>query len=75
MKKLDLHKIKYEDAERAVEQFINDSWNWKPEEEGEIITGHSSSMRNMVIGVLRTYGVEYDVGGPLKINDTFIRIY
>lgn len=75
MKKLDLHGIKYDDARRYVEQFVNDHWYWGPEEEGEIVTGHSSSMREMVIGVLEEYNMDYEVGGPLKINDTYIRIY
>jgi DNA-nicking Smr family endonuclease len=75
MRKLDLHRMRYEDAKRTVEQFANGHWKWGPEEEGEIITGHSSNMRNMVIGVLRDYAIDYDIGGPLKIDDTFIRIY
>ena len=75
MRKLDLHKMKYEDAKRVVEEFVNNYWKWDPDEEGEIITGHSSNMREMVIGILKEYSMDYDVGGPLKMDDTFIKIY
>jgi DNA-nicking Smr family endonuclease len=75
MRKIDLHGVKYEDARQLVEEFANDRWKWSPEEEGEIITGHSSNMRDMVIGILREYNVDYDIGGPLRMDDTFIRIY
>jgi len=74
MVKLDLHGMRYEDARRAVDGLANTYWKWSPEDEAEIITGHSSNMRNMVIGVLKEYDIEYYVGGPLGIDDTYIKI-
>jgi len=74
MVKLDLHGMRYEDARRAVDGLANTYWKWSPEDEAEIITGHSSNMRNMVIGVLKEYDIEYYVGGPLGIDATYIKI-
>jgi len=73
--KLDLHGMLYEDARRAVDELANTYWKWNPEDEADIITGHSPNMRNMVIGVLEEYSIEYYVGGPLGIDDTYIKIY
>lgn len=75
MVKLDLHGMRYEDARRAVDGLANTYWKWSPEDEAEIITGHSSNMRNMVIGVLKEYDIEYYVGGTLGVDDTYIKIY
>jgi DNA-nicking Smr family endonuclease len=75
MRKLDLHRMRYEDARRAVEQFANSYWKWDPGEQGRIITGHSSNMRRMVIEILKAYDMDYNVGGILEIDDTFISVY
>ena len=75
MRKLDLHRMRYEDAKRAVEKLANSYWAWATDEEGVIITGHSSNMRNMVVEILQEYEIEYYVGGPLEMDDTFIKIY
>jgi len=74
MIKLDLHGMRYEEARRAVDGLANTYWRWGPEDEAKIITGHSPNMRNMVIGVLKEYDIEYYVGGPLGIDDTYIKI-
>jgi len=74
MVKLDLHGMRYEDARRAVDGLANTYWKWTPEDEAEIITGHSLNMRNMVIEILEEYGIDYNVGGPLGISDSYIKI-
>jgi len=73
--KLDLHGKRYDDAKRVVERYINDSWNWPEGETGEIITGHSRIMRNMVIELLEEYNKSYEIGGPLGIDTAYIRVY
>ena len=80
MRKIDLHGMRYEDAKRAVEKFVNGcSWQWGDvlpvDKEGEIITGHSPNMREMVIEILKEYNIEYHVGGPLGVDDTYIKVY
>jgi DNA-nicking Smr family endonuclease len=75
MRKLDLHGMRYEDAKRAVEKLANSYWAWDQNDEAEIITGHSPDMRNMAIGILKEYEIEHYVGGPMGIDDTFIKIY
>lgn len=75
MKKLDLHGMRYEDAKRAVEKLANSYWAWATDEEANIITGHSPNMRNMVIEILKEYEIDYYVGGPIGIDNTFIKIY
>ena len=67
--------MRYEDAKRAIEKLANSFWTWDMDDEAIIITGHSSNMRNMVIKILEDYEIEYYVGGPMEIDDTFIKIY
>ena len=74
MVKLDLHGMRYEDARRTVDKLANTYWKWGPEDEADIITGHSPTMREMVVEVLEEYSIEYSIGGPLGIDDSFIRI-
>jgi hypothetical protein len=74
MIKLDLHMMRYKDARRAVYELANTYWKWDPEDEAEIITGHSPNMRNMVIEILEEYSIEYNVGGPLGISNSYIKI-
>lgn len=75
MIKLDLHSKNYDEAKRIVERYINDSWDWPENELGEIITGHSSAMRSMVIKLLEEYNKSYEIGGPLGVDTAFIRVY
>ena len=75
MKKLDLHKMRYEDAKRAVEKLANSYWAWDSDDEADVITGHSSDMRNMVVEILKDYETDYYIGGPMGMDDTFIRVY
>jgi len=75
MIKLDLHGMRHEEAKRKVDRLANTYCNWDENEEAEIITGHSSSMRNMVIEVLQEYDIEHYVGGYLGVDTTYIKIY
>ena len=75
MRKLDLHRMRYEDAKQAVEKLANSYWAWEIDDEAVIITGHSSDMRNMAVGILKEYEIEYHVGGLMGVDDTFIKIY
>ena len=58
MARLDLHGIKHEDVPRKVIHFVEDSWD--SGDEVEIVTGHSGTMRDIVIKVLDEYSLEYE---------------
>lgn len=60
MFKLDLHGVRHEDAKQQVINFIEDNWN--SNEDLEIITGHSSKMKGIVINVLNEYKLSYTIG-------------
>jgi hypothetical protein len=58
MKKvLDLHGVKHEDVSRYVTYFIEDHWDC--DDVVDIITGHSSIMRDIVIEVLEDYKLSF----------------
>ena len=52
---LDLHGLRHEDAKRKLELFINDHWG----EMLKIITGHSSSMRDIVSSTAESYNLDF----------------
>lgn len=55
MERLDLHGIKHEHVPNTLKRFIED--NWFNDDPVEIITGHSTTMLNIVMGVLSTYRI------------------
>lgn len=61
--KLDLHGTKHEDVRRKVTKFIEKHWG--TQEDVEIITGHSSRMKNLVIDILDEYELIYVRGTTL----------
>jgi DNA-nicking Smr family endonuclease len=71
MKHLDLHGETIASARRKVELFVNR--NWGSGEDIEIITGHSQQMRRVVAEVFERYAMEWQVGGPLGVDDSYIR--
>lgn len=74
MYKLDLHRMRHEDARRAVIRFIEEHWNKTVDL--EIITGNSIRMREIVIEVLTEYKLEYRVGGVLdRANKGYITTF
>ncbi len=58
--KLDLHGVRHDDVKSKVINFIEDNWN--SEEDLEIITGHSSKMKGIVLNVLDEYKLPYTIG-------------
>ena len=58
--KLDLHGVRHDDVKSKVINFIED--NWSSEEDLEIITGHSSKMKGIVLNVLDEYKLPYTIG-------------
>jgi len=74
---IDLHGYNYADAEREVDAFLNEHWdkNGIPEGELKIITGHSTGMAKIVMGVLELYELDYRIGGALGMDDSYIIIY
>ena len=79
MKTLDLHGIKHEDAKLEVIKFIEGVLPDIPYEpqgyEVEIVTGRSPKMRKIVEKVLKEYDLQYEVGGPLALDDAFVRVH
>lgn len=59
MSELDLHGVNYEDAPYKCHEFINRNWG----NEMKIITGHSTTMKNIVVRVAERYGLPFRVGG------------
>ena len=64
--KLDLHRLRYVDAERSVIEFIEDHWD--DGSELEIITGNSSNMQDIVKHVLEEYKLICQIGRWPGIN-------
>jgi DNA-nicking Smr family endonuclease len=56
---LDLHGVKHADAPRLVDQFLWEQINNKSRE-AEIITGLSTTMREIVINNLKDYDYTYN---------------
>lgn len=55
MKTLDLHGLRYNDAKRQLELFINENWGDKL----KIITGNSEEMKEVVCELLNYYDLEF----------------
>lgn len=60
IKKLDLHGVRHADAKQQVISFVEA--NWDSEDEFEVITGHSTRMKEVVLTVLREYNLPYAIG-------------
>lgn len=69
--KLDLHGIRHEDVRDLVIRFIEA--HWQSGHTVEIITGHSSTMKNLVESVLKEYELDYQIGEPW--NQGFIKAF
>ena len=64
--RLDLHGTKHEDVRRKVIKFVEKYWG--THDDVEIITGHSSRMKNLVIDVLDEYELIYTTGSSLDTD-------
>jgi DNA-nicking Smr family endonuclease len=60
---LDLHGVRHSDVRKLVIDFVENHWNSNVC--GEIVTGHSIQMRNLVTEVLDEYSLEYKANGPI----------
>lgn len=68
--KIDLHRLRHEDARRAVIHFVEDHWN-EPAEL-EIITGNSVKMRGIVLNLLDEYNLTYQISRMFDHNRGYI---
>ena len=68
--KLDLHRLRHEDANRAVIRFIEE--HWSEAAELEIITGNSIKMKGLVMSVLAEYKLTYQIGRMFDHNGGYI---
>jgi len=73
METLDLHGTRHGDVEREVIRFVERCWG-KGEEEAKIITGHSLPMQKIVLDILDEYQAVAQIGGPLGVDNTLIRV-
>lgn len=60
MEKLDLHGVRHADTKQEVINFIEG--NWGNMGDFEIITGHSQTMKIIVINTLDEYNLPYHIG-------------
>jgi hypothetical protein len=67
MQKLDLHRMRHEDARRSVIRFVED--NWGSGEEAEIITGNSQRMKDLVSEILNEYQLPCQISRPFDVNN------
>ena len=67
IKKLNLHRVKHEDARAEVIRFIEH--NWGKDVEVEIITGNSHKMKGLVMNVLDEYGLTYQISRMFDLNN------
>ena len=59
--KLDLHGTRHRDVKREVISFIEKNFN-DYNNDFEVVTGHSSIMKDIVISVLKEYKIAHVVG-------------
>jgi len=70
MRVLDLHGVRHAEARNQTIRFVEDGLNrW---DMAQVVTGHSQAMRDVVIGVLDEYKLEYNVGGYLGTDPAMI---
>ena len=60
MERLDLHGIRHADAKQEVIRFIED--NWGNMDDLEVVTGHSSVMKGIVIDTIEEYKLPHNIG-------------
>jgi DNA-nicking Smr family endonuclease len=65
--KVDLHRLRHEDAQRAVIHFIEDHWH--EQAELEIITGNSNKMKELVKSILDEYKLTCQIGREFDVNN------
>lgn len=68
MQKLDLHRVRHEEARRLIIRFIES--NWGSGEEGEIITGNSQKMKAIVREALKEYALRCQEGRQFDLYNT-----
>ena len=61
IKTLDLHGMTHEDAKREVIRFIEKHFN-DTDVEMEVITGHSTRMKGIVLNTLEEYNLSPNIG-------------
>lgn len=72
MFRLDLHRVKHEEAKGLTIRFIEQCWDLGTEV--RIVTGHSNKMKKIVMGVLDEYDLKYYIGDRFGVNTGMIRV-
>jgi DNA-nicking Smr family endonuclease len=65
--KLDLHRLRHEEARRAVIRFIEEHWD--DGSELEIVTGNSTKMKGIVLNILNEYGMTYQISRMFDLHN------
>jgi biotin synthase-like enzyme len=71
--RLDLHGVKHRDVAGKVIRLVERYWDTS--EQLTIVTGHSKKMQKIVIDTLDEYGLEYYIGGILRVGNSFLTFY
>jgi hypothetical protein len=71
LKKIDLHNLRHNEVRSFLIRNIEDMWN--SETDVQIITGHSKKMKEIVIGILKEYKLDYRIGDVFGLNEGFIQ--
>ncbi len=67
IKKLDLHRVRHEDARAKVIRFIE--YSWGKDVEVEFITGNSKKMKGLVMNILDEYGLTYQISRMFDLSN------
>jgi DNA-nicking Smr family endonuclease len=70
--RLDLHGIKHEEVRQEVIALIEKYWDTNTEL--KIITGHSASMKEEVINVVKEYKLSYTIGDCFGLNPAYVEV-
>ena len=71
LKKIDLHNLRHDEVRNFLIHNIEDMWN--SETDVQIITGHSEKMKEIVVGILKEYKLDYRIGDVFGLNQGFIK--
>ena len=68
LQRLDLHRMRHEEARRAVIRFIEEHWD--DGSELEIVTGNSIKMKGIVLNILDEYRMTYQISRMFDLHNS-----
>jgi len=67
---LDLHGVRHKDVKLTVYEFLDAQWE-NPDEIFEVITGHSTRMKDLVKEAVEDYCATFDLWNPDGLGEVF----